>query len=145
MSARRSGGLTPEMNVTPLVDVVLVLLIIFMVVTPQLEAGAAVELPAVSHPDKGEDNSLTPITVSLTVHGALFLDRQELPRSKLVERLRALHDQDPQARVVLKADRAVRYAEVRGVFKTLQDIGFPGISLQVVDPKKNQGPVRHGF
>ena len=52
MSARRSGGLVPEMNVTPLVDVVLVLLIIFMVVTPQLEAGAAVELPAVVNPDK---------------------------------------------------------------------------------------------
>ena len=137
MSARRRGGLTPEMNVTPLVDVVLVLLIIFMVVTPQLEAGAAVELPAVAHADKGEDNSLTPITVSLTPHGALFLDRQEVARPRLVEHLRALHAKDPQARVVLKADRAVRYAEVRGVFKTLQDIGFPGISLQVVDLKKN--------
>ncbi|QRK11669.1 biopolymer transporter ExbD [Archangium violaceum] len=137
MSARRSGGLTPEMNVTPLVDVVLVLLIIFMVVTPQLEAGAAVELPAVLNPDKGEDNSLTPTTVSLTAQGALFLDRKELPREQLVERLRAIHEKDPESRVVLKADRAVRYAEVRGVFKTLQDIGFPGISLQVVDLKKN--------
>lgn len=137
MSARRSGGLTPEMNVTPLVDVVLVLLIIFMVVTPQLEAGAAVELPAVVNPDKGEDNSLTPTTVSLTAQGALFLDRKEVPREQLVERLRAIHEKDPESRVVLKADRAVRYAEVRGVFKTLQDIGFPGISLQVVDLKKN--------
>ncbi|WNG32676.1 biopolymer transporter ExbD [Archangium minus] len=137
MSARRSGGLTPEMNVTPLVDVVLVLLIIFMVVTPQLEAGAAVELPAVVNPDKGEDNSLTPTTVSLTAQGALFLDRKEVPREQLVERLKAIHEKDPESRVVLKADRAVRYAEVRGVFKTLQDIGFPGISLQVVDLKKN--------
>ncbi|WP_309889718.1 biopolymer transporter ExbD [Archangium sp.] len=136
MSARRSQ-LTPEMNVTPLVDVVLVLLIIFMVVTPQLEAGAAVELPAVVNPDKGEENSLTPITVSLTTQGALFLDRKELPRAQLVEQLRAAHEKDPEARVVLKADRAVRYAEVRGVFKTLQDIGFPGISLQVVDLKKD--------
>jgi len=136
MPARRSQ-LTPEMNVTPLVDVVLVLLIIFMVVTPQLEAGAAVELPAVVNPDKGEENSLTPITVSLTTQGALFLDRKELPRTQLVEQLRAAHEKDPEARVVLKADRAVRYAEVRGVFKTLQDIGFPGISLQVVDLKKD--------
>jgi biopolymer transport protein TolR len=137
MSARRSQ-LTPEMNVTPLVDVVLVLLIIFMVVTPQLEAGAAVELPAVVNPDKGEDNSLTPTTVSLTAQGALFVDRQEVPRARFVEQLRALHEKDPEARVVLKADRAVRYAEVRGVFKVLQDIGFPGISLQVVDLKKSQ-------
>ncbi|PTL84732.1 biopolymer transporter ExbD [Vitiosangium sp. GDMCC 1.1324] len=136
MSARRSS-LTPEMNVTPLVDVVLVLLIIFMVVTPQLEAGAAVELPAVVNPDKGEDNSLTPTTVSLTAQGAFFLDRKEVPREQLVEQLRAIHEKDPEARVVLKADRAVRYAEVRTVFKTLQDIGFPGISLQVVDLKRN--------
>ena len=80
----------PEMNVTPLVDVVLVLLIIFMVVTPQLEAGAAVELPAAAHVDKGEENSLTPTTVSLTAHGALFLDRQEVPRAQLIERAGAL-------------------------------------------------------
>ncbi|ATB29475.1 ExbD/TolR family protein [Melittangium boletus] len=137
MSARRKGaGLVPEMNVTPLVDVVLVLLIIFMVVTPQLEAGAAVELPAAAHADKGEDNSLTPTTVSLTAKGALFLDRQELPREQLVEKLRGIHAKDGQARVVLKADRAARYADVRAVFKTLQDIGFPGISLQVVEPPK---------
>ncbi len=138
MSARRRGaGLVPEMNVTPLVDVVLVLLIIFMVVTPQLEAGAAVELPAALNTDKGEDNSLTPTTVSLTTHGALFLDKQEVPRAQLVEKLRALHAKDSQTRVVLKADRAARYADVRSVFKTLQDIGFPGISLQVVEPAKH--------
>ena len=138
MSARRSGGLVPEMNVTPLVDVVLVLLIIFMVVTPQLEAGAAVDLPAVVNPDKGEDNSLTPTTVSLTAQGALFVDKKEVPKARFAEQLRAVHEKDPEARVVLKADRGVRYAEVRGVFKTLQDIGFPGISLQVVDQKKQE-------
>ncbi|HEX5753026.1 MAG TPA: biopolymer transporter ExbD [Archangium sp.] len=136
MSARRSGGLVPEMNVTPLVDVVLVLLIIFMVVTPQLEAGAAVDLPAVTNPDKGEENSLTPTTVSLTAQGALFVDKKEVPKAQFAEQLRAVHEKDPEARVVLKADRGVRYAEVRGVFKTLQDIGFPGISLQVIDRKK---------
>ncbi|OJH36665.1 ExbD/TolR family protein [Cystobacter ferrugineus] len=137
MSARRKGaGLVPEMNVTPLVDVVLVLLIIFMVVTPQLEAGAAVDLPAAANVDKGEENSLTPTTVSLTAQGALFIDKHEVPRTQLVEKLRGVIGKDPQARVVLKADRAVRYAEVRNVFKTLQDAGFPGISLQVIDLKK---------
>ncbi|EPX55128.1 biopolymer transport protein, ExbD/TolR family [Cystobacter fuscus DSM 2262] len=137
MSARRKGaGLVPEMNVTPLVDVVLVLLIIFMVVTPQLEAGAAVDLPAAANVDKGEENSLTPTTVSLTSQGALFIDKHEVPRAQLVEKLRGVFEKDPQARVVLKADRAVRYAEVRNVFKTLQDAGFPGISLQVIDLKK---------
>ena len=57
---------------------------------------------------------------------------------EFAEQLRAVHTKDPETRVVLKADRGVRYAEVRGVFKTLQEIGFPGISLQVVDLKKQE-------
>ena len=136
MSARRSTSIVPEMNVTPLVDVVLVLLIIFMVVTPQLEAGAAVELPATSYSDKSEENSLSPTTVSLTSRGELFLDKQPVKREQMLERLQALHEKDPSTRVVLKADRTARYAEVRGVFKSLQDIGFAGISLQVVERKQ---------
>ena len=128
-------GLVPEMNVTPLVDVVLVLLIIFMVVTPQLEAGAAVELPAATNPDK-ENKNLTPTTVSLTARGELFMDRKQVKREELLSMLKAVRASQPDSPVVLKADRAVRYAEVRGVFKSLQDLGFPGISLQVVDRAK---------
>lgn len=136
MSARRKR-LTPEMNVTPLVDVVLVLLIIFMVVTPQLEAGAAVDLPGAYNPDKTEDNSLTPITVSLSSKGQFFLDRKPVSREELLQQLEQLYQKDKEAPLVLKADRNVRYAEVRGVFKAMQDIGFPGVSLQVIDRQKN--------
>jgi biopolymer transport protein TolR len=136
MSARRKR-LTPEMNVTPLVDVVLVLLIIFMVVTPQLEAGAAVDLPGAFHPDKTEDNSLTPITVSLSSKGQFFLDRKPVGREELLQQLEALYQKDKEAPLVLKADRNVRYVEVRSIFKAMQDIGFPGVSLQVIDRQKN--------
>ncbi|NMO21008.1 biopolymer transporter ExbD [Pyxidicoccus fallax] len=128
-------AITPEMNVTPLVDVVLVLLIIFMVVTPQIEAGANVELPAATNPDK-ENKELEPTTVSLASNGAFFLDRKELKRDALMDALKALHKEKPDSPVVLKADRGVRYSEVRGVFKAMQDIGFPGINLQVVDKQK---------
>jgi biopolymer transport protein TolR len=124
------------MNVTPLVDVVLVLLIIFMVVTPQIEAGAAVELPVASNPDK-ENKELEPTTVSMASNGAIFLDRKELKRDVLLTELKAIHEKDPDAPVVLKADRGVRYSEVRGVFKAMQDLGFPGINLQVVDKQKH--------
>ena len=129
-------AILPEMNVTPLVDVVLVLLIIFMVVTPQIEAGASVELPTATNPDK-ENKELKPVTVSLASNGAFFLDRKELKRDALLTELKAVHQKDPEAPVVLKADRSVRYSEVRDVFKAMQDIGFPGINLQVVDRKKN--------
>ncbi|RKH41547.1 ExbD/TolR family protein [Corallococcus sicarius] len=134
MSATRRS-ITPEMNVTPLVDVVLVLLIIFMVVTPQLEAGAAVELPVAMNPDP-ENKNLEPTTVSLAANGSFFLDRKQLTRDALVVELKTLHQAKPDAPVVLKADRGVAYQQVRGVFKAMQDIGFPGISLQVIDRQK---------
>jgi biopolymer transport protein TolR len=135
MSTRRRA-IVPEMNVTPLVDVVLVLLIIFMVVTPQIEAGAAVELPVASNPDK-ENKELKPTTVSMASNGAIFLDRKEMKRDALLTELKAIHEKEPDAPVVLKADRGVRYSEVRGVFKAMQDLGFPGINLQVVDKQKH--------
>ncbi|NVJ28297.1 MULTISPECIES: ExbD/TolR family protein [Myxococcus] len=134
MSARRSS-ITPEMNVTPLVDVVLVLLIIFMVVTPQIESGASVELPAATNPDK-ENKELEPTTVSLAANGAIFMDRKELKKEALLVELKSLREKKPDSPVVLKADRGVRYSEVRGVFKSMQDLGFPGINLQVIDRKK---------
>ncbi|MCY1017806.1 ExbD/TolR family protein [Pyxidicoccus sp. MSG2] len=135
MSTRRRA-IVPEMNVTPLVDVVLVLLIIFMVVTPQIEAGAAVELPVASNPDK-ENKELKPTTVSMASNGSIFLDRKEMKRDVLLTELKAIHEKDPDAPVVLKADRGVHYSEVRGVFKAMQDLGFPGINLQVVDKQKH--------
>ena len=97
----KKGGAMADINVTPLVDVVLVLLIIFMVVTPELEAGAAVDLPAAANVDKGEENSLTPTTVSLTAQGALFIDKHEVPRAQLVEKLRGVFEKDPQARFAI--------------------------------------------
>jgi biopolymer transport protein TolR len=133
MSARRSS-LTPEMNVTPLVDVVLVLLIIFMVVTPQIESGASVELPAATNPDK-ENKELEPTTVSLASNGFFYLDRKELKKDALMVELKALREEKPDSPVVLKADRGVRYSEVRGLFKSMQEMGFPGINLQVVEKK----------
>ncbi|HZI15763.1 MAG TPA: biopolymer transporter ExbD [Myxococcus sp.] len=134
MSAPRRP-IVPEMNVTPLVDVVLVLLIIFMVVTPQIEAGASVELPVAAHPDK-ENKELKPTTVSLASNGSFYLDRKELKREALMAELKALRAKEPDSPVVLKADRGVRYSEVRGVFKAMQDLGFPGINLQVIDRPK---------
>ena len=122
-----------DINVTPLVDVVLVLLIIFMVVTPQMEAGATVELPSASNPDKEAQGTLEPTTLSITKAGQLYFDKEPLDRSALEERLKTLHQEKPELRLMLKADKAVDYEKVRSLFKTCQQIGFPGVSLQVLD------------
>ncbi|MBX5481697.1 MAG: biopolymer transporter ExbD [Myxococcaceae bacterium] len=134
---RSSGGPRAEINVTPLVDVVLVLLIIFMVVAPQMEAGVTVELPAASHPDAEAQGALEPTTLSIAKDGTIFFDKEPLARDALVAKLKALHEEKPDTRLTLKADKAVAYEKVRSLFKACQQLGFPGASLQVID-KANQ-------
>jgi biopolymer transport protein ExbD len=123
------------MNVTPLVDVVLVLLIIFMVIMPQMEKGIAVNLPGILNTEQTEQK-LEPITLSLTKTGKLFIEKDLFERQVFFEKLKALHDEKPERRIVLKADKDTRYDEVRELFKSCQEIGFPGISLQVGDRNK---------
>ncbi|MFO0594961.1 MAG: biopolymer transporter ExbD [Myxococcaceae bacterium] len=131
-STTRRAGAKPDINITPLVDVVLVLLIIFMVVAPQMEAGAAVTLPSILNPDQG-NGALEPTTVTLTKDGRLFFEKEQVAEDELVARLTKLHADKPSARVVLKADAAVAYGKVRAMFKRCQEIGFPGAALQVID------------
>ena len=121
----------PQMNVTPLVDVVLVLLIIFMIVIPSMEHDARVDLPSIFHVDEEPEGRTDPITVSLTQAGALYLESDEFPEETLLAELRSLHAASPRRRVILRADRAVHYGEVRHLFAECQHIGFSGVSLRV--------------
>jgi biopolymer transport protein TolR len=125
--------LVPEINVTPLVDVVLVLLIIFMVIAPQLEAGERVELPTLLNVAKAAKLDIT--TVTITASGRLLLEKEEKAEDALKAELRAMHEKEPERRVVIKCDRGVKYGRVRTMFATAQDIGFPGVAL-MVDEKK---------
>ncbi|WP_437630112.1 ExbD/TolR family protein [Sorangium sp. So ce854] len=122
----------PEINVTPLVDVVLVLLIIFMVIAPQLEHGERVELPAVFRPDSTSKSKLDPIYVTITGAGTVFLEKEAVADLRsLGERLRAIRAAEPERRVVIKGDSSVKYGRVREAFALCQEVGFSGISLQV--------------
>ncbi len=127
-----------DINVTPLVDVVLVLLIIFMVVAPQLESGVAVSLPSILNPDQG-NGATEPTTVTLTKEGKLYFEKEPLELEALKDRLAKLHEQKPDTRLVLKADQSLGYGRVRTVFKACQDLGFPGVSLQVLDRANQKG------
>lgn len=130
---RRLERARPDINVTPLVDVVLVLLIIFMVVIPQMEAGASVNVPGAAHPDAKTDVATKPITVSVTKSGALYLEKRQVERDQLVALLREGHAASPRAKLVLKGDREVGYGLMRALFRECQGLGFPGVSLQVGD------------
>jgi biopolymer transport protein TolR len=119
------------MNVTPLVDVVLVLLIIFMVVIPAMEQGLNIEVPGVAHADEPKENGIDPFILSVSKGGTLYLDQKQIPVGQLEALLKSARDREPSRRLVLRGDRGVRYGEVREVLATVQRLGFPGMSLRV--------------
>ena len=122
----------PEINITPLVDVVLVLLIIFMVVAPELEHGERVELPAIVKPDESAKGRLDPITVTMTARGSLFVEKEPIQDlAALGERLEKIRASEPDRRIVLKGDSAASYKQMRETFAVCQKLGFPGVSLAV--------------
>lgn len=117
-----------EINVTPFVDVILVLLIIFMVAAPMLTVGVPVELPrtaAGALPTEQEE----PLTVTLTAEGLVQIQTTEVPRAQLVTRLRAIASERSSDRVFLRADGAVPYAQVMEVMGALNAGGFANIGL----------------
>lgn len=126
---RRRSPVKPDINVTPLVDVVLVLLIIFMVITPKMEPGKDVELPKAKNVDATTSIKRTPLIVSVTKTGDVWVDDDQ--PSELLVALKKVHDEQPDRRVVVKGDKAVRYGDVMRVFKQCQNAGFSGVSMQV--------------
>jgi biopolymer transport protein TolR len=138
--ARKAFRARPNMNVTPLVDVVLVLLIIFMVIIPAMEKSAQVELPSVFNVDPDAKGKMDPFTLSLTATGETYFEQEQLDRPRLVTALREANRREPQRRLILRADRVAHYREVRKLFKECQELGFPGVSLKVnerrSDPSK---------
>ncbi len=125
----------PEMNVTPLVDVVLVLLIIFMVITPALADGEPIELPKMTAVD-AKPKDLHPIDVTLALNGRVIVDEKDVEPSSLEARLREIHKAEPDRNLLLNTDERVEYRKVRTTFALLQKIGFKGVSLKVVEKKK---------
>jgi len=125
----------PVMNVTPLVDVVLVLLIIFMVVIPAMEKSAQVDLPSIFNVDPEAKSKTDPFTLSLTTDGSMYLEQELLTPDNFASRLAEANEREPSRRLVLRADRKAPYGEVRKLFKICQDVGFPGVSLRVNELK----------
>ncbi len=135
----KQKGATPEINITPLVDVVLVLLIIFMVVTPALNEGAQIELPQVLTPDP-KTKYINPIEVTIAPDGTTVLEKETIQLSQLKPKLMALHAKDPERALMLKSDVGMTWGKMRSAFFDLQDIGFKGVLLKVTERKKPGPP-----
>ncbi|MFO1164920.1 MAG: ExbD/TolR family protein [Paracoccus sp. (in: a-proteobacteria)] len=117
-----------EINVTPFVDVMLVLLIIFMVAAPLLTVGVPLELPktaAQAVPAEPEE----PLSVSVTPEGPILVMTTEVPEDELVTRLRAVAEERQSDKIYLRADGAIPYARVMEVMGALNAAGFNNIVL----------------
>jgi biopolymer transport protein TolR len=129
----------PNINVTPLVDVVLVLLIIFMLVIPNMQEGVPIELFKAKNAAK-DDEQAEPITVSLArVEGsdevAYYLDDRALDRDALIASLAEMREQDPTRALLFRGDSRIDYGKIRDVFRECQNLGFAYIQLAVGAPK----------
>ena len=127
---RRGGRARPmsEINVTPFVDVMLVLLIIFMVAAPLMTVGVPVELPkTAANALPGEEEE--PLSVTITGEGVVMIQTSEVARDELIGRLRAIAAERDSTRVYLRADGAVPYADVMQVMGALNRGGFSNIGL----------------
>jgi biopolymer transport protein TolR len=133
-----AGGPRSEINVTPLVDVVLVLLIIFMVVTPMMSRGKSVALPLGSYESEVLDGPPEPFVLSLTADGRTFFeDEPEVEAAALQDRLRRARHEAPSRGIRLKADQSLTVGTVRTVLESVRAAGAPRVYFAV------EQPVRH--
>lgn len=131
-----SGGTIAAINVTPLVDVMLVLLVIFMVTAPILQQGVSVNLPKVKAAAlPGEEVQLV---VTVTAKGEVFLNDQPVRTDELGAKLSAVLRLQPNKQVFLRADQNVRYGEVMRVVAAIKAAGVERLGM-VTEPERRRG------
>lgn len=130
-------GVRSDINVTPLVDVCLVLLIIFMVVTPMLQKGVDVSLPSTANPTKMPENAKQ-LTMAVKSDGSVFVNQNWVPKENLKNTLAEVHTSTPDKDVIIKADRRLKYKDVRSVMQFVNEAGFSHVGL-VTEKRKTGG------
>jgi len=127
---RRPGGdyrLMSEINVTPMVDVMLVLLVIFMVTAPLLTVGVKVDLPKTKAAViSGQDE---PLAITVNAEGKVFLQETELDLEALAPRLIAITGNNPDVRIFVRGDKNINYGRVMQVMGTVNAAGFKKVAL----------------
>jgi biopolymer transport protein ExbD len=131
MQAGGSRSLNSDINVTPFVDICLVLLIIFMVVTPMLQEGVQISLPYAKHTEKHEDDEAHAIVVAVDLKNAklIYVQKKPVNRDQFLAEMTEIHDRTPDKSVLIKADKAMRYGDVRKVMIEANEAGFEEVSL----------------
>ena len=117
-----------DINVTPLVDVCLVLLIIFMVVTPMLQKGKAVMLPQTERPDKKPESDKE-LLISVQADKTIFIDTKWFPDKEFAAKMKELGERSSNKDVLIKADQRLTFGDVKHVMGMIKDAGFEHVGL----------------
>ncbi|MCA8932323.1 MAG: protein TolR [Rhodospirillaceae bacterium] len=125
-----------EINVTPFVDVMLVLLIVFMVTAPLLTVGVPVDLPQTNAPNVSEPEE--PLVVTVTREGQVYVQETPVDLDNLVAMLVAITDANPEARIYVRGDRQLAYGRVLEVMGAINTAGFTRVALVAELP--TEGP-----
>ncbi len=127
-----------EINVTPMVDVMLVLLVIFMVTAPLLTVGVPIDLPKTNAaPITGQDE---PVVVSINAQGNVYLQDTEIPLENLVARLAAVTENKPDTRIFVRGDRSINYGRIMEVMSAINEAGFRRVALVAEQAPAGQAP-----
>lgn len=129
MATGSGKGPQADINVTPLVDIVLVLLIIFMVITPMLQRGAEVQLPKAKNAESKEDAGEA-LIISVKEDGTTYLDQDIVTVEQLEEQLDYILLAEPFKFILIKGDVKSRYADVRAVMNVCEKVGAKSVALQ---------------
>jgi biopolymer transport protein TolR len=125
-----------EINVTPMVDVMLVLLVIFMITAPLLTAGIPVNLPQTKADALSEPTE--PLVVTVNGEGKIYLQETEVPLESLVARLQAITANKPDTKIYVRGDKAINYGRVMEVMGLVKSAGFAQVALIVEQPAETQ-------
>ncbi len=132
----RRGGYKPlsEINVTPFVDVMLVLLIVFMITAPLLTVGVPVNLPKTKAKSIAESEE--PLVITVNAEGLVFIQDTEVEIDNLVARLKAITENEADTRIYLRGDKNIDYGRVMEVMGTVNVAGFTRVALIAELPKR---------
>ena len=130
----RSYRRMAEINVTPMVDVMLVLLVVFMITAPLLTSGVDINLPqSEAKPITGEDNK--PLEITVTLKGQIYIGDTEVKRDRLISLLEAMTKDDPDRRIFIRGDQGLNYGNVMDILGALNKAGFRKVAL-LSEPSK---------
>lgn len=134
-SSRRGSRRNAEINITNLMDVMMVLLVVFMVAAPLMTSGIALDLPKVG--GKNLTGKETSLNISVDEAGYYYIGKEEIPADAIIAKVKAVREANPDISVIISGDTDAQYGRVLGLMALLKNAGFEKVGLKT-DPAPNQ-------